>query len=163
MILNEILFNLMMLQQGRIKTIEKIFYIRQAGSSQVASNLNKHHNTLESFLIDDVFHCFNNFLRDENLTESQGDSIRIIKAFASFIGIWCHRCTDQYREIGYFEKIKVNAKEMVIKSSTLAKLTRFIYFQISYLISDSAKRRSVRTQIIDKYVLDASVDNRSRH
>ena len=151
LVLNEILFNLMMLQHGKVKTIDKLFYIRQAGSSQVGANIGKNHNLLESFLIDDAFHCFNNFLRDENLTESQSDSIRIVKALASFIGIWCYHGTDQYREVGYFEKIKGNAKKMVTKSSIFSKLTQFIVFQFSNLISNRAKRRSVRIQIISRW------------
>ena len=162
-VLNEILFNLMILQHGKVKTMEKLFYIRQSGTSQGGEVLQKNHNSLESFLIDDAFHCFNKFFQEENLTEGQSNHIRIIKAFASYVGIWCHQCTDQYREISYFRKIKDNVKKIIIKNSVISKIILNIYIQFSHLINHSGKRRSIRTRIIDKYVLDANLHNRSHH
>ncbi len=162
-VLNEILFNLMILRHGKIKTIESIFYLRQIGSSQGGGDLQKNSNTLESFLIDDAFHCFNKFIHDENLTEGQTENIFIVRAFATYIGIWCNRCTDQYRETGFFRKIKNSGRKIVKENIILSKIFLPIYWRFSHLINDSGKISSVRTGTIDQYVLDAVSYDSSRH
>jgi hypothetical protein len=159
--LNEILFNLMILRNGKVKTLEKFFYIRQIGTSQAGESLQKNNNTLESFLIDDVFHCFNKFIQEEKLMVEQNDIIRIFKAFANYVGIWCHQCTDQYREISYFRKIKDNVKKIISKNNNLFKLILFIYFQINRLLNKNARKKYLRTRAIDKYILNQNLHNHS--
>ena len=162
-VLNEILFNLMILWHGKVETMDDLYYIRQSGSSQSGKSLQENHNTLESFLIDDAFHCFNKFIQEEKLTEDECASTRIVKAFASYVGIWCHRCTDQYQKTGYFRKIKAYLKKIVIKNSILSKLVLSIYFRFSHLANDGGRITSVRIRIIDKYVLDRAIHDRPRH
>lgn len=162
-VLNEILFNLMILRHGKVRIMSSLFYIRQSGSSQGGESLQRNHNTLESFLIDDAFHCFNKFIQEEKLSESEGDSLRMVKAFASYVGIWCHRCTDQYREISYFRKIKAFAKKMVMKNSVLARLFLYVYFRFFNFASDAGRIKSIRARIINKYVLDRDLRNQSPH
>ena len=123
--------------------------------------MQKYNNTLESFLIDDVFHCFNKFIQEEKLMVEQNDIICILKAFANYVGIWCHQCTDQYREISYFRKIKDSVKKIISKNNNLFKLTLFIYLQFYCIINKNVRKKSLRTRVIDKYILNQNLHNNS--
>jgi hypothetical protein len=89
-VLNEILINLLLLREGKIKVIDQLFYVRQLGTSQASASIQAEGNVLELFLINDVFHHFNKFILQENLVDKEGERIRILKAFSYFIGIWCN-------------------------------------------------------------------------
>lgn len=162
-VLNEILFNLMILRNGKVKTLEQFFYIRQIGTSQAGEILQKYNNTLETFLIDDVFHCFNKFIQEEKLMVEQNDIIRTLKAFANYVGIWCHQCTDQYREISYIRKIKDNLKKLISKNNNLLKLTLFIYFQFYRLLNKNTRKKSLKIQAIEKYILNQNLHKHSNY
>lgn len=88
-VLNELLLNLLLLREGKLKVIDQLFYVRQLGASQSSASISADNNVLESFLIKDAFHHFNDFILQEHFVAGESERIRVLKAFAYYIGIFC--------------------------------------------------------------------------
>jgi glycosyltransferase domain-containing protein len=153
-VLNEILFNLMILKSGKLKVFDNLFYIRQCGTSQGDEILQENYNTLELFLIQDAFHSFNEFMRNENLLEGNESLILLNKAFATYIGTWCNISTDQYRKMGNIRKIKDFLKKTVFKNRVAREVVIYFFYNILKLGSDTGGYPPTQARIIEDYVLD---------
>lgn len=149
-ILNEILLALLLLREGKIKVTDQLFYLRQVGSPSTAVSLHAENNLLEWFLINDVFHHFNNFILQEGIIIEEDDRIRILKAFSNYMGIWCIEHFSQLRkELPIGENIVQICKQIARQNEKLYGLAR----KLSCLIRRSRERQGPRITAIESYIL----------
>lgn len=153
--LNEILFSLMLLREGKIKIIDSLYYVRQVGSSQANASLDPD-NLIESFVINDVFHHFNNFILSEGFVLEENDRLRILKAFANFVGIFCNYHTDkyrnQYRTASVMEVYSRSFRSLLKRNATLYHFLRRLKRRFSHVLP-GRKLRCIQIPIIEEYIL----------
>ena len=149
-ILNEILFALLLMREGKIKVTDQLFYLRQSGSPSTAASIHAENNLLEWFLINNVFHNFNNFILQEGVVVKEGDRIRILKAFSNYIGIWCIEYFSQFRkELPIGENIAKICKKIMRRNEKLYGLAR----KLSCLFRGARERQGTRVTAIESYIL----------
>lgn len=88
-LLNEILVLLALLNKGKVKVTDELFYLRQINVDGTSINIYRNSNLLELHMIENIPYHLNNFLKKKNLLPKQNERTRIMKAYSSFIGIWC--------------------------------------------------------------------------
>lgn len=149
-ILNEILLALLLLREGKIKITDQLFYLRQVGSPSTAVNIHAENNLLEWFLINDVFHNFNNFNLQEGLVIEEGDRIRMLKAFSNYIGAWCVENFSRFRkELSIGQNITQMCKRVLEKNKTLHCLVR----KLVQTSRNFRKNKGARITAIESYIL----------
>jgi hypothetical protein len=151
-VLNELLLALQVLREGKIKVFKKLFYVRQEATSQLAASYNNNHNLLEKFIINDVFHNFNNFIISENLVNQEKDRINILKGFAVFIGQWCIN-SREYKNISYIEKQQGVFKNILKRSNLINKC--LILFK-NYFIT-SGQNKIIKIPFVENYILKSKL------
>jgi hypothetical protein len=118
-----------LLREGKLKVIDQLFYARQLGTSQASMNINADSNVLELFLINDAFHHFNDFILQETFVKDEGERIRILKAFAYYIGIFCNAI--YHPEILVKETLVAEhpvEENLIWKFKRIIKLNKILYF-----------------------------------
>jgi hypothetical protein len=146
-VLNEILFALLILHEGKIKVFRNLFYLRQDGTSQLTARNNEKYNLLENFIINDVFYNFKNFITSEDIIFEEKFRIEIIKKFALFIAEWCIQ-SSKYKEYRLFQW-HLNS----IKSKLSRNLySNFFLILLKSLIFGKVKK-VIKLKIIENYIL----------
>jgi glycosyltransferase domain-containing protein len=155
-VLNEILLHLLLLREGKIKVLDQLYYARQLGTSQGSAGIHAENNLLELFLINDVFHHFNNFILQENMVVGEGERARILKAFSYFIGMWCngnYHPEPLVREPPVKEspvKVPLVKENFTLRCKRIIKQNEMLYFlarKVSHLFRNSCNTRKSQLDI----------------
>lgn len=157
-ILNEILLLVLLLFEGKVRVMEPIGYVRQVGSSQGEASLLAENNLLDWFVINDVFHHFNDFMVSEEIARGENDRIRFLKAFSNFVGTWCNVCTDRYRGRSKTERVKGVFRSLLKQNGRAFQLVHGLYLRLSHPPRGTRKMRVVRIPLIENYVLRSKTE-----
>jgi glycosyltransferase domain-containing protein len=152
-ILNEILLLLMLLREGKIKVLKQLIYARQLGSSQTSATINKDHNLLELFLINDVFHQFNKFIICERFIINEYERIRILKFFSKFVAVWCCYYSDQYCKKGLRQNFLRLTLSLLKRNKKTFNFLHWFFLGVTHFLFGTRKRYAIKIYGIESYVL----------
>ena len=146
LLLYEILFSLFLLNKGKVKVTDEIFYLRQIDVNGVSKKIFSSKNLLELHIIEYIPYYLNIFLKKKNLLPKQSERIRIMKAYSNFIGIWC------VLNFGEFNK-KISAK-LTIFFFLKQIFNGRIYFLVKKLREFLLISKRLRVPSIEKYIIE---------
>jgi glycosyltransferase domain-containing protein len=151
-VLNEALLLTTLLRQGKIKVLDSLYYLRQMGSSQAEASLVAEHNVLELFLLNDAFHDFGKFLREEWVIVDENDRVRIVKSLGNYIGDLCSKSL-HYHTPGLRERMMTAGRSAIGRYRMPAAAAYWTVSRFSHLLRGTGRMRATRLAPIEKFVL----------
>ncbi len=141
----EVMFCLLMVQQGKIRVEKEETYFRQHGSStHLASLIASGKSTLERMFINEGFRSIYDICEASNAYATEEERIRFFKSFARMLA---NHCLAAYSPPGYLEQLKVALKKYPGLYSRIYRLYEFARTHLG-------PRKFRRIPEIEKYILE---------
>jgi len=141
----EVMFCLLMVQQGKIRVEKEETYFRQHGSSTaLASLMASGTSTLERMFINEGFRSISDICKANNAYATEEERIRLLRSFARMLA---NHCLAAHSPPSYLEQLKVALNKY---PGIYSRIYRLYEFSRTHL----GPRKFRRIPEIEKYILE---------